>query len=757
MNFITRAAQRIVKYRFYVIVFVLAVSAVCLPGLFRLNITVDIQDYFLEDDPILTLQKDYEALFPGNEFIGVLVESDDVFSRDSLELINELGEILKEAFPGSGEVLSPASLPGSLTGGRTALFDGNILISTPEEMESLRDAASASPLINGTYFSADYKEAWIILPLSEKAAEDVFDTGQAAWEALQGIDSGGIRLTPAGVPVFAYRKQVEMLADLTRVLVFGAVAALFLSVIILRSFQGVVGTLAVFICSMVVVLGVQGWMGVTVDSAFMAVPILLTMGVSIGYSVHIHRFFLLSLDLTGKRRESVVTALTRTIRPIFFTVITTVAALLSFLLVSIRPIRWVGLTSSVSILTAFVMSVLIFPAILAVGRDRVPVKGRSRRALLIPLFSGVTKFLTARAGLVLLFFLLAASAAIVGVFRLEVDFDAVKMMGTRLPHMSDQLRVGESEIAVGEYMNLVITLPDEGFNSADSIYLLDELENRVSTIAGVRRVRSVTGILREINSLMHRRAASFAGLPENPVSMEALIRLMEGLLPEERRNWLDDRYENARVFIEITDFSSKKIELLIEKVEDTVVDVFPSDVGLMFSGSTYQVARMNQYITRGLIRSITTALLTISCLMILVFRSFKWGLIAMIPNVFPVLIAGGILGLAGIPLEFVTMTAAPIILGLAVDDTIHFMSFLKDDLIDTGNFPVSLQRAYHSVGTAITETTVILCVTFLVFFISRINSIRYMGLIAAAGMTAAYLADLLVTPVLVQRFIKKSS
>jgi hypothetical protein len=140
----------------------------------------------------------------------------------------------------------------------------------------------------------------------------------------------------------------------------------------------------------------------------------------------------------------------------------------------------------------------------------------------------------------------------------------------------------------------------------------------------------------------------------------------------------------------------------------------------------------------------------ITLLMVAVFKSLKLALAAMIPNVFPVLVAGGIMGYFGIPLEFVTMTVAPMIMGLAVDDTIHLVYHLKWDLKKSGDFTASIRRTFVSVGTAITVTTVILCLTFLVFTVSRVNSIINMGVITCVGILAAYLADLFVTPVLIR-------
>jgi len=169
------------------------------------------------------------------------------------------------------------------------------------------------------------------------------------------------------------------------------------------------------------------------------------------------------------------------------------------------------------------------------------------------------------------------------------------------------------------------------------------------------------------------------------------------------------------------------------------------------------MAVMNQYITRGLVKSILAATIMIALLLIILFRSFKLGIVAMIPNIYPLLICGAIMGFAGIPMEFVTMTIAPMIMGLAVDDTIHFISHISKEMKSTGNTRMSIRFAFRTVGTAISETTVILCLTFLVFIVSDINSIRNMGILSAAGMAAAYSADIFITPLLISYFYSKKN
>jgi predicted RND superfamily exporter protein len=122
----------------------------------------------------------------------------------------------------------------------------------------------------------------------------------------------------------------------------------------------------------------------------------------------------------------------------------------------------------------------------------------------------------------------------------------------------------------------------------------------------------------------------------------------------------------------------------------------------------------------------------------------------MFPNLFPVIVCGAIVGYTNVPLEFVTMTVAPLILGLAVDDTIHFISSLKTNITRANNYDKGIALSYKDVGIAITKTTIILSASFLVFTVSDMKSTVNMGILTCAGISAAYLADIFIVPHLVK-------
>jgi uncharacterized protein len=754
--------NRIPRLRGFIFFTTILLVAFSIPGVFRLDITVNIADFFLEDDPVIKNQEKFRRQFGNNDFVGVLVESEDAFSRETLELIRLVGKRLRDEVPLAAALVSLTELTQAQSRGLRLRFDGSSLVSTPEEVEQIRAAYSENPSLIGVLFSRDHRQAWVHLKLEKYPSRDewsretttLFSVGQKAYETVLSIDSGEARLLATGVPVYAYRKNVEMMGDLARVLVIGSIVTLVLSILILRSVQVVMGTMAVILFAVLCVFGIQGRLGISTDSAFIAVPILLTMGVSVGYTVHVFRFFSMRFRHTGKRKDVVVYAILETGRPILFTALTTIAALVSFLFVEIRPVQWVGITSASCILVVFFASTLLFPAVLSIGRDQeVSSTPSPRRNVFEPVLRRFSDWVGRYVRIIIPVFLAAVATASYGVTKLEIDLNAEKIMGTQLPHMQDQVLVSQSEIAVNDSLDLILSMPSGILRTTKTLKSLEVLQRRIETLPLVKNTSSLAGVIREINHIIHGRNPEYDMVYKKADSLKDLYTLAENLIPEKLGEWVSRDYSETRVFIDLSDFSSREIEVIIGAVDSLVEELFPDGTVHYMSGSTYQMAIMNQYITRGLIRSILTALLMITFLMVMVFKSLKLAVAAMIPNVFPVLVAGGLMGFAGIPLEFVTMTIALMIMGLSVDDTIHLVYHLKRDLKKRGDYAASIRHTFVTVGTAITETTVILCLSFLVFTVSQVNSIINMGLITCIGILTAYLADIFVTPVVI-RWVK---
>jgi hypothetical protein len=179
--------------------------------------------------------------------------------------------------------------------------------------------------------------------------------------------------------------------------------------------------------------------------------------------------------------------------------------------------------------------------------------------------------------------------------------------------------------------------------------------------------------------------------------------------------------------------------------------LFPS-AQVTVVGNLPQFTTMMQYLVRGQMQSFFISILIIGIIMMIAFQSIRLGLLGMIPNVMPAIFVGGYMGWAGIPLDMMTATIIPMMLGLAVDDTIHFFNHSKLEYDRTGDYDESSRRTFRVVGVAIVSTSIITSAVFGTFITDQCLNILYFGLLAIIGILSALAADLIITPALMKYF-----
>ena len=165
-------------------------------------------------------------------------------------------------------------------------------------------------------------------------------------------------------------------------------------------------------------------------------------------------------------------------------------------------------------------------------------------------------------------------------------------------------------------------------------------------------------------------------------------------------------------------------------------------------GSIPQFTVMQQYVERGQMWSMLLSVLVIGVILVLVFGNWKVGLVGMIPNIAPAIIVGGMMGWLGYPLDMMTASLIPMVLGIAVDDTIHFINHSHVAYDRCGNYAEAINRTFRTEGLAIVMSTVVISATFTGFVFSDGTQMRNWGILAVAGMMSALLADLFLAPIL---------
>ena len=202
--------------------------------------------------------------------------------------------------------------------------------------------------------------------------------------------------------------------------------------------------------------------------------------------------------------------------------------------------------------------------------------------------------------------------------------------------------------------------------------------------------------------------------------------------------------------VEISDFNSAQVERELAVIQSDAEQLFPH-AKITVVGNIPQYVTMMQYLVRGQMLSFVISILIIGVILMIAFQSIRVGLIGLIPNMMPAIFVGGYMGWMGIPLDMMTATLLPMMLGMAVDDTIHFINHSKLEYDRTQNYQMAIRRTFRVVGVAIVITSIITSAVFASFCSSACIMCLNFGLMAIIGILSALAADLLVTPILVNK------
>jgi len=753
-----RMAETIVRLRWLNILLFFLITGFCVNGMKQIQLDTSWDNWFLENDPMKIADDEFKAIFGNNEFVAVLVEVDDVFTPEVLATIRELGAELKAKVPFSDDVLSITDC--EFTEGNEEGLTISDLVPDPvpqskEVLETIRNKALDRELFVNRIVSDDSRQTWILLrmktyPKKWRNEQNIGPDIAAGMAASQIIGQEKYKLLNpkgAGLPVLAFDKTSFFKKETARNMGLSLIATVIVLALAIRTVTGVVLPMFIAFATIIITFGIQGYLRVKVDPSMILVPVYLGLAVAIGYAIHLFGFFNRHLAETGKRKEAVFFAVSECGWPLFFTALTTMGALLSFHFVRVQTIRWIGSTASALVAVTFLLTLVLIPSVLSFGKDREPESRKPHHrttGLLNALSHRVLAHPTAVAATFMGIFLLSAA----GIFRLEVSFDIIKSFGLKIPYVAKIHHVANSKVGSLYSYDLTVTFPEEGDAKVPSN--LKTFETLIGEAEGyelTKRVTSLIPIIKDMNRSLHSGDNAYHTIPESRQMVAQLLLLYENAGGAEAEKWVDYDYQRLRMQIEMGDYNSSKARAELERLQAQAEILFP-DATIGLAGSIAKFTFMQTIVSKGQLISFSIALGVVTLLMMVVFGSVKIGLIAMIPNIAPAMAIGGLMGWADIPLDMMTITIMPMLLGLAVDDTIHFINHCRLEFQRTGDYETSIRRTFTTIGVAICMTSVIITANFATYTTSVAKVYVHMGILTGIGIMTALAADLFVTPVL---------
>ena len=732
-------------------------------GTKRIVIRTSFDEYFVGDDPMILKTNEFKSIFGNDYYVAVLVQNKDIFSTRSLTLIRQLSNELKDSLSYADKVTSLTDIEFAVGTEDGMTIEQIVPDRIPSDAAALREIkrkAYSKPYLARKMVSSDATMTWIMVKLRPFPEDSVWkQTSDIAPDMLTGKETGRIigkakyaELAPnaAGMPFLSYEKFIYLQSELSRLFLFAFMVSIVVMLIVTRSLRGVFAPLLTSILSLVMGFGIIGWTGLYIDMTTAMIAVILTFACSIAYNIHLYNFFKTRFVETGQRRLSIIDAVSETGWGVLLSGLTTVAAMMTFLSMKIVPMKAIGINTSLCLLTVLLTCLFITPVMLSFGKDGKPAANMSKslEGYFGNRFERFGGFIMRNHRPVIVSSILITAFCGIGLFFIEPAFDIEKTMGRKIPYAKRFLDLCQTELGTMYAYDLMITLPnDNDAKKPENLLRLDRLAATADGYKLTKRHNSITDIVKDMNCTLNGNNPQFYRIPDDANMVAQLLLLYENAGGTEAEYWMDYDYKRFRLQLEMNDYNSNEAEKEMDALEREARRLFP-EAHVTVVGNLPQFTVMQQYVERGQMWSMLLSVLVIGIILVLIFGNWKVGLVGMIPNIAPAIIVGGMMGWLDYPLDMMTASLIPMVLGIAVDDTIHFINHCHVAYDRCGDYQQAVNRTFRTEGLAIVMSTVIVSATFAGFILSDATQIRNWGILAMAGMVSALLADLFLTPVL---------
>lgn len=759
--------EQLLKMRWITLGIFAIVIILSVVGMKRMVKETSFDDYFIEDDPMLVKTEEFKSHFGNDYYVGVLTQCDNHFTKEHLTTLRSLSNELLDSLSYADKVTSLTDIEFMVGSDDGMTIEQIVPEVIPENgtpaMDSIKARAYSKPHVARKLISKNGNLSWIMVKLRTFPKDSVWKkqstvspdiiTGQEVEHIIKKPEYASLNPKGTGMPYVSACKTDYIGKEMGQLMMIATIICVVVMFCMTRSLRGVVAPIMSVIGGLFITYGIAGWTQMYVDSTVLMIPTILSFAVAIAYNIHIFSYFRGRMRIHGERRMAVVETLKEIGWSVFFCGFTTLVSLLSFLVIPIRPMHCVGVISSMSVLFVLLTSLIISPILLSFGKNKRPKEGFTEES-----DTRWTKVMVNLCDIVLrnprkigFSFLVICIFLCLGLWRIEAAFDIERTMGTKVPYVKEVMDVGHSELgSLYSYDVIVEFLNDDEAKKPENLRNLDLLQQKVAGYNLTKRTTSILDVLKDLNQTINNGDTTYYCVPDSEEKVAQEILLYENAGGTESEYWVDYDYRRLRLMVEISDFNSAQVEREIAQIQADAALLFPS-AKITVVGNIPQYVTMMQYLVRGQMLSFVISILIIGMILMIAFQSVRVGLIGLIPNMMPAIFVGGYMGWMGVPLDMMTATLLPMMLGMAVDDTIHFINHSKLEYDRTQQYQSAIRRTFRVVGVAIVITSIITSAVFASFCTSACTMCINFGLMAIIGILSALAADLLVTPILVKK------
>lgn len=752
-------ANIVVRWRWLVILASLILIVLVAGGARNLTISTSYQSFFSSDYPELVAFNEFQKTYSKTDNILFVIKAKDktVFTPMTAAAIEKL---TKKAWliPFATRVDSLSNFQNSWAKGDELTVENlyrNGSKLSQELLNEKQQIALSEPLLKGKLISEDATTTGINVTMNfpEKNLSELPDAMVVAQKIANEIESEftGIKVAITGISPLNNAFFAVAQSDAMTLMPVMYLLLILVTLIVLRSFFGMMLTVLVIMFSTIAAVGMAGYLGIVLDPISMTAPtVILTLAVA--DSVHI------LVTMLGLMREGndKISSLKESIRinflPVSVTSITTIIGFLSLNFAASPPFWFLGNITAMGIAAAWLLSLTLLPALISVLPFKIVSSTSNESASSSMAFmTRIANFVTLKYRTILVVSSIATIVSVSMISRIELNDQWVKYFDQDMEFRQD------AEFAMDNLTGLYrleFSLPAQTPGGVSEPEYLQNVENFTKWLRGlpeVTHVYSYSDIIKRLNKNMHSDDPNWYRLPDNRNLAAQYLLLYELSLPYGLD--LNDRISvdksASRVTVTVKELNTTAVRQFLKVTSDWLKNNTPEYMWVTPTSPTVMFSYISQSNVNGMLKGNAIAVFGIALVLMLSLRSFGLGALSIIPNLVPLLMAFGVWALLVGKVGMGAATVSATSLGIIVDNTVHFLSkYLRARREMNTDRPDAIEYAFKTVGWAIAANAVILISGFAWLATSSFKINMEMGLLTAITILIALLVSFFMLPAL---------
>jgi hypothetical protein len=702
-----------------------------------LTFSTSVRNLIVDDVPERLRYEEFKALFGTDEIIHVVMKGDDVFSSLFFSQIRNLSMTFDQ-FPGVDRVISLAQIKNSV--------DPN----DDWSLERFSELVAPVKIFQRYLISPDQRVAGITLILNEQADQEAISrlVNSSLTSLAKGYQGYQIGMPSVSIALSRYTQRDFFHLPFYTNLIIAVILLVFFKRFIEMAIPlltvGVAGTWT---------MGIVAWSGLTIDMLTVVVPVLM-IAVGTAYCLYVYCAFRDCVPVCDDARSALLATYSRTAYPTVIAVITTISGIISLMATPIAAIRQFSGLACLGIFALMLAILTFLPCLLVIAwphlhKQRAKLSERFFSPIMV---DKLVNLIVAQRRNIFLLLIIVSLFLLAGIFRIHVETNPLSYFKPGTPvhqNFHDIYR----HLSGSFPLHLKISTDKEDyFLSMDAIAVITEHQHFLETLPGVDKTLSFADYLMLVNYATNRFDPRFYRLPEADYEARMLVNQFKTILGRDILNryigkdfsianiTMLTHLHSARSFLDV----EKKIREYGKRHQDKEFTCHTTGFGLVMSLGC-------QHLVNGQVYSLLITLGIIFILIYLMFFSIKIGVIAILTNLFPIIVSFGVMGWLGIDLSMGTCLIASVVLGLAVDDTIHYLVQYKKAYAQEMDSIAAMRRTLLYIAQPIVATTVAISAGFSILMFSVFTPTAVFGLLMMLAMASALSGGLILLPALLSK------